>query len=103
LTNINAINININKNGKMTKNHETEVYPSLQIIFKIHVQKRTYSIFKEYNILILETLHVYLPTQYEFGLPRFCNAITINVIIEITKYTCAGVHSLYSPGIFAIV
>jgi hypothetical protein len=51
----------------------------------------------------LETLQLYLPIQYEFGLPKFCTANANTVISESTKYTYAGVHMFRKPGITDII
>ena len=64
-----AININNMINGNNTKNHAITGAPALQIKFKIHVQKIIYTNFITNNIVVLVTLHEYIPKQYTFSYP----------------------------------
>jgi len=58
--------------------------------------------FNANNRFISATLQLYLPMQYELGLPKFCASMTNIVAIDNTKYTNAGVHTFFNPGRLAI-
>ena len=51
---------------------------------------------------IFDVLHEYIPKQYIFEFPKFCNPITINEIVDIIKYTFDGRHKFFKPRIPAI-
>ena len=84
--------------GMITKTHDIPSNPSLHIIFSIHVQNNMYTIFIKNNIPTSDTLHVYLPIQYDFGSPRFWKYITNTVNIDKDRYTIAGKHKFFNPG-----
>jgi len=74
-----------NMNGNSTKNQAIPGAPAPHIKFNTHVQNNIYNIFMTKIKNVLETLHVYEPTQYLSMFPKFCNIMTTNAIIDITK------------------
>lgn len=46
---------------------------------------------------VLDTSQLNDPKQYILVLPIFCINITTNAMLEITKYTYAGVHKFRNP------
>jgi hypothetical protein len=83
--------------GNNTNTHANAVAPPRQMIFNNHVQNNMYTSLMTKTIVVFETSQVYDPKQYIFVFPIFCINITINAIIEITRYTYAGVHRFLNP------
>jgi hypothetical protein len=83
--------------GNNTKNQAKVVAPPRHITFSNHVQNKTYIILIKKIMLVLDTSQLYEPKQYKFTFPIFCKNITANAILEITKYTYAGVHKSFNP------
>ena len=79
--------------GKRTRNHETDLYPCLQITSRAHVQNNTYNILAMNTVAVFGTLHENSPTQYLVVLPMFCASKIIIEMAERTKYMKAGVHN----------
>ena len=85
--------------GMRTKNHAKPPAPARQIKFKIHVQNRTYIVFKIKMAPTLVTSHEYEPKQYTFTPFKFCKNITTIAAIDMTKYSFAGAHKFFNPAI----
>ena len=88
--------------GNNTKNQDTFLYPLLQIKLRTHVQKKIYNSFPKNNNPIFPHSQEYLPTLYLPFPDKFCNSINTTEIIEITKYTNAGVHNFFKSIAFVI-
>lgn len=97
-----AIRIKNKIKGNNTKNQETFLYPLLQIKLRTHVQKNTYNTFPKNKNPTLPHSQEYFPTLYLPFPDKFCNNIKTTEIIEITKYTNAGVHNFFKFIPFAI-
>jgi len=57
--------------GNNTKNHAKLVAPARHIRFNIQVQNKMYSVLIKKIKKVLETSHVYDPTQYLLMFPKF--------------------------------
>lgn len=84
-------------NGSNTNNQANAVAPPRQIMFSNQVQNKTYINLITKIILVFVTSQLYDPKQYILVLPIFCINITTNAMLEITKYTYAGVHKFRNP------
>jgi len=92
-----AIAKNNKTNGSNTNNQANAVAPPRQITFNNQVQNKMYISLMTKIILVFETSQLYDPKQYILLLPMFCINITTNAMLEINKYTYAGVHKSLNP------